>query len=494
MERVAYQAGAGFVAAVVVVGGCLTGAAAALASGWSIHRVRGRAFAVGLVVASGLLLAPLSSARGVVWSVQPTPFAGVLLDMSCVSASACMGVGEAGYKGGPGAMSWDGRRWSAPLSVPTPSPVEGGMPALQGVSCTSSTACMAVGTFGDSGIEDEQPMAVGWNGASWSLLTTPSVPSGVEGGTTSVSCVSQSACMAVGSGSAADGSQRQWADWWDGSGWSLESVPSPGDFAGLDSVSCASSSACIAVGSYIVAGVVTPFAERWDGSGWTFEPMPSPAGVLGAQPAQVSCPSLTACEMVGTSSFKTFSGGLVERWDGVGWSLQRSSGEVPLSGVSCVSASACTAVGGVESLTGQAPFVQRWDGSTWTLARLPGEGLVGPVSCWSSELCVALGVIDGNVLAYRSAPASAKLTGVPEGCASGRFTARVIGLGISSVTWRLNSRRIKGRIVAPGKRYAARIRLSPGRHKFTVKVRFAAASDTRARTFRQVLRGCPARR
>jgi hypothetical protein len=249
----------------------------------------------------------------------------------------------------------------------------------------------------------------------------------------------------------------------------------------------------MAVGSYSVAGVVTPFAERWDGSGWTFEPMPSPAGMLGASPARVSCPSPTACVAVGTSAAKTFSGRLVERWDGVGWSLQRPTGGVPLSGVSCVSASACTAVGGVQSLTGQVPFAQRWDGSSWTLARLPGEGLLGAVSCWSSELCTAVG--DGaGVVAYRSAPASAKLTGVPAGCASGRFTVRVIGLGISSVTWRLGHRRIKGRTVAPGKRYAARIRLSPGRHKFTVKVRFAAAGDAQARTFRQVLRGCPARR
>jgi hypothetical protein len=460
-----------------------------------MDRVAYQAFGVGLVVAAGLLFAPLSSARGVVWSVQPTPFAGVLEDVSCVSARACMSVGEAGYKGGPGAMSWDGRRWSAPLSVPTPAPLDGGMPALQGVSCTSSRACVAVGTFGDPGLGDEQPMAVGWNGASWSLLTAPSVPSDVEGGLSHVSCVAESACMAVGTGLAADGSILQWADWWDGSGWSLESVPSPGGIAALHSVSCASSTACIAVGSYSVAGVDTPFAERWDGSGWTFEPMPSPAGVIGAAPAQVSCPSPTACMMVGTSTFRTSSGGLVERWDGVGWSVQSPAGEFPLSGVSCVSASACTAVGGIQSPTDQDPFAQRWDGSTWTLARLPGEGLLTTVSCWSSELCTALGPLTGgNALAYRSVPASAKLTGVRAGCASGRFTVRVIGLGISSVTWRLGSRRIKGRIVAPGKRYAARVRLSSGRHKFIVKVRFAAAGDTQARTFREVLHGCPARR
>ncbi len=492
MGRAADQACAGFVAAVVVIGGCVSGAATALASRCSIHRVRGRASALGLVVVASLLLAPLSSARGVVWSVQRASFDGALLDVSCVSADACMGVGGVGYKGGPGAMSWDGRRWTA-LSVP--SPPEGGMSDLRGVSCTSSTACMAVGTYTDT-VGDSQPMAVAWNGVSWSLLSAPGVPGSVLGGSASgVSCVSESACMAVGGGLAADGSILQWADWWDGSGWSRYRVPTPGAIAGLDSVSCASSSACMAVGSYSAAGVEMPFAERWDGSGWTFEQMPSPAGMLGAAPARVSCPSPTACVAVGTSAVKTFSGGLVERWDGVGWSLQPAAGEFPLAGVSCVSATACTAVGGDQPPPAQGPFAQRWDGSTWTLARLPGEGLLtGGVSCWSAELCTAVGDLAGNVLAYRSAPVSAKLTGVPAGCASSRFTVRVIGLGISSVTWRLNGRRVKGRIVAPGKRYAAHIRLSPGRHKFTVKVRFAAAGDAQARTFRQVLRGCPAHR
>ncbi len=492
MQRVAYQACAGFVVAVVVVGGCLSSAAAALASGWSIRWVRGGAFAVGLVVAVGLLLAPLGFARGVVWSVQRASFDGVLLDVSCVSADACMGVGGVGYKGGPGAMSWDGRRWTA-LNVP--SPPEGGMSDLRGVSCTSSTACMAVGTYTDTA-GDSQPMAVAWNGASWSLLSAPGVAGSALGGSASgVSCVAESACMAVGGGLAADGSTLQWADWWDGSGWSRYSVPTPGRVAGLASVSCASSSACMAVGSYSMAGVEMPFAERWDGSGWTFAPMPSPAGMLGAAPARVSCPSPTACVAVGTSAAKTFSGALVERWDGVGWSLQPSAGEFPLAGVSCVSATACTAVGGDQPPPAQGPFAQRWDGSTWTLARLPGEGmLTGGVSCWSAELCTAVGGLSGNVLAYRSAPASAKLTGVPAACASGRFTVRVIGLGISSVTWRLGSRRIRGRIIARGQRYAALIRLSPGRNKLTVKVRFSAAGDAQARTFRQVLHGCPAGR
>src|SRR5437660_497630 len=148
--------------------------------------------AVGLVVTLGLMLAAVSPARGVVWSVQPTAVFGGMAGMSCPSARACIAVGEVGYKGPPGAMGWDGRRWTQE-SVPNPglAPDSAGQPeALTGVSCTSSTACIAVGSYDDP-VGGQLPMAVGWNGVGWSLLAAPS------GALEDVSCVTSSACMAV---------------------------------------------------------------------------------------------------------------------------------------------------------------------------------------------------------------------------------------------------------------------------------------------------------
>jgi hypothetical protein len=43
-----------------------------------------------------------------------------------------------------------------------------------------------------------------------------------------------------------------------------------------------------------------------------------------------------------------------------------------------------------------------------------------------------------------------------------------------------------------GTRYAARFRVSPGRHTLTVKVKFQAYSQTQVRTFRRIVVGCPA--
>jgi hypothetical protein len=65
-------------------------------------------------------------------------------------------------------MGWDGRRWTQE-SVPNPglapdpaAQAEG----LNAVSCVSSTACIAVGIT-DQVAVGELPMAVFWNGAGW---------------------------------------------------------------------------------------------------------------------------------------------------------------------------------------------------------------------------------------------------------------------------------------------------------------------------------------
>lgn len=441
------------------------------------------------------MLAAVSPARGVVWSVQPTGVFGSMAGVSCASARTCIAVGEVGYKGPPGAMGWDGRRWTQE-SVPNPGPAPSDAETPEGlndVSCPSSTACIAVGQY-DNAVGEILPMAVEWNGEGWSLLAAPSLPSGETSiGMADVSCVSSHACMAVGGVYG-----KPVAEWWDGSAWSVESLTSPAGLANpsLDSVSCTSDSACTAVGSYSVGRQERPLAGRWDGTSWSLEPMPEPAGGIAAGLSQLSCTSPVACVAVGsytTSEAQYSSGMLIERWDGRNWSVQSTPGQFELTSVSCTSGSACTAVGESQSATGEyGAVVERWDGSGWLLSSLPGAVGLSAVSCSSSVTCTALGTGGGRVTAYRSAPASATLTGIRAGCASTPFTVRVTGLGIASVTWTLGSQPIHGHSIRAGTRYAARIRLSPGSHRLVVKVTFQAYSHTRARTFRRIVVGCPA--
>jgi hypothetical protein len=77
---------------------------------------------------------------------------------------------------------------------------------------------MAVGTIGGG-----TPFSESWNGTKWKIESMP-VPKTVEPGGefTSVSCPSESACVAVGSDSGAT-----LAETWNGRGWRIWTTPDP---------------------------------------------------------------------------------------------------------------------------------------------------------------------------------------------------------------------------------------------------------------------------
>jgi hypothetical protein len=90
-------------------------------------------------------------------------------------------------------------------------------------------------------------MIESWNGTSWSAVNpNPTRPGPELGG---VSCVSLTACTAVGS-YVRDSRGETLIDSWNGTKWSAEPSPNSGATSGLDSVSCASAAACTAAGSY----------------------------------------------------------------------------------------------------------------------------------------------------------------------------------------------------------------------------------------------------
>jgi hypothetical protein len=467
-------------------------------------RLRTLARSVALVSAVGLVLAGQSAARGVVWSVQDTPLSN-LAGVSCVSARFCTAV-----SGGNQAMSWDGTRWRRQA---TPDPLRAGAPAdflpeLEGVSCRSAKFCVAVGWYAtafvlSAGELGPQPLPIAdrWNGVSWSLLPFPSWPTGATWARMSgVSCTTGGACMAVGASDAAD----PLSELWDGSSWSVEKMPSAPILTIVNALSCWSSSFCIAVGDSGY-GADQSFAEIWNGSIWSLQQTAQVAGAGGTDLSSVSCTSPSACIAVGASfdPALTDETPLIERWNGISWSVQTTPdpGAEPseLNGVSCTSSRACTAVGGAGPYYQAQPLVERWDGASWSVERVPsGHGAVPQaVSCASNVVCTVLGLspgelatLPGDVVAVQSVPASAKLSGIPVRCASGPFTLHLTGAGISSVAWSLDGKRIPGRIVDSGRRYFASVRLSPGRHRLDVKVKFDPSSQAHALAFHRTARGC----
>jgi hypothetical protein len=232
-------------------------------------------------------------------------------------------------------------RWSIQR---TANPVHTNDSELFAVSCVSRTACTAVGSvFKRNGTG--LTLAERWNGVSWSIQRTPNraVGSGLLGGLDDVSCTSATVCTATGSADALTLAVR-----WNGAIWSTQRARTPSYGGDLQGVSCVSRTFCGAVG-WAASDVL--LAERWDGVGWLTQQTVVPSGAKDGSLSGVSCVSMTACTAVGyyTSRVgKEFS--VAERWDGIGWSMQQSpqppgAKSSRLSGVSCTSMVACTAVG-----------------------------------------------------------------------------------------------------------------------------------------------------
>ena len=270
---------------------------------------------------------------------------------------------------------------------------------LRGVSCISATACTAVGA--SHGVDGSEPLSSTlverWNGSGWSLQGSAnrSTSELSINQLNSVSCTAADACTAVGYARDGDGSEVTLAESWDGSAWTIQPTPNPTDaaYSRLQSVSCTSASACVAVG-FSSDGVL---AEEWDGTSWSLMAPWNPGG--STELASVSCAAPTSCTAVGTSPGVL----IAERWDGTHWTDQTiptppNQGSVLLSGVSCPTTGACTAVGGVDD----SPLVERWDGSGWSAETtgLPSGGAYGSldaIACSSPTACTAAGGWDfGN--------------------------------------------------------------------------------------------------
>jgi hypothetical protein len=295
--------------------------------------------------------------HGTAWAIQPTPSPrgasdSTLVGVSCTSASACTATGFYDTSTGHATLAerWNGTAWAI---QPTPSPRGASDSALVGVSCTSASACTATGYYNTS-TGTELTLAERWNGAAWAIQPT-SNPGGANGSALEgVSCTSASACTATGSYNTSTGTELTLAERWNGTAWAIQHTPNPRGthvIGILVGVSCTSASACTATGSYYASTGQGTLAERWNGTAWTIQPTPNPHGNLGSYVYAVSCTSASACTAAGTYVTSTGTGTtLAERWNGTAWAIQptpnpRGATGSDLQGVSCTSASACTATG-----------------------------------------------------------------------------------------------------------------------------------------------------
>jgi hypothetical protein len=343
------------------------------------------------------------------WEVQttPSPTGADLVAASCTSGNCeatGAGVSEALAEG------WDGTTWSIEV-IQAPFTTVGN--ALQGVSCNSSNACMAVGYYGN--VQADMTLAEEWDGTSWTIESTPNppgtpYPSDPTGSTDSklagVSCVSSSACIAVGNAFDESGDVETLAEAWNGTTWSIQTTPTVDSTdATLDSVSCSSPDLCEAVGDYYNGTTQEGLAEQWNGDSWTTESIPDPSGATMFNLDSVSCVSDGPCMAVGSYTDGASNLTVSEQWDGTSWTVEPTD-NLPngtFSSVSCTALNVCVAVGD-DGNSPNGTFAASWNGTSWSTIptpRVPGSGTFGDnslqgVSCSSTTTCTAVGYYDSN--------------------------------------------------------------------------------------------------
>ncbi len=352
----------------------------------------------------------------------------VLYAVSCTSRSQCTATGMASTRSGKNtktlAERWNGTTWAV-QSTPTPTSrtLQGGT-LTGGVSCTSSTACVADG-FSYSK-KSTQLLGEGWNGHTWTAQ--PDATPVVTGESAGIACRWAKDCMAVGGSTLRD----DLAEHWNGRKWSAVTTKHDGELIG---VACPATGNCTAVGSNdggkalaahwngkawsdqspasphqltFLARRVLPGYEglrrgrhgrhsdrasanatwpRWPSSGpavqWAVLTVPDPAPAGDASELNsVSCTSATNCMAVG-DYHESGSTPPTPPWPSSGMAppgrssprrAQRHSARSQSPSVSCPSAGAfCIAVGGSSATATGAvsPLTEVWNGSAWTVVTAP---------------------------------------------------------------------------------------------------------------------------
>ena len=223
----------------------------------------------------------------------PSGLYSLLFSVTCLNPTHCEAVGQ-DYTSTL-SEQWDGSTWTI---VPSQSPASSGNGSFLGsLSCLSASDCWAVGEG------NGQTLGEHFDGSAWSIVATPN-PSGTPGaGLGSISCASPSFCQAVGqyylSGS------QSWTtpliETWNGTSWSVASspvIPTPGANSTLSGVDCYSETACLAVGE----GPSSPLVLDFENGTWlTAANPPPPPGDTGEQLDAISCVTDWACVVGGTA-------------------------------------------------------------------------------------------------------------------------------------------------------------------------------------------------
>jgi hypothetical protein len=342
--------------------------------------------------------------------VAPSPqFPGRLYATAAIADNDIWAVGSA-------VEHFDGKSWSV---VPTPSIPNSG---FFGVSGVASNDVWAVGS------NNGEPLIEHWNGTSWRVVTSPTI-GGEDDALLSVAAVSSNNVWAVGrtSGNAL-------VEHWNGTGWRIVTNSVIAGAGGLSAVSADAANDVWAVGE---AGNGGPPLLHFNGTTWSQLHNPP----ISMQANAVLALSPTDVWAVGKTQYaanhRVHFRASIEHWDGTSWSIVASpaTSDTSLNGIAAISANDILAVGGGTATSlaqgTSATLAEEWNGTSWgsISSANPGNATNGlsAVTALSDGTVVAVGfqenhLSDATPLILHNAASGAKLTNAPRNAATTHTT------------------------------------------------------------------------
>jgi hypothetical protein len=333
-------------------------------------------------------------------AVTPAGDNAILTGVACTSTSSCVAVGSFGQFEAEGMAlieSWNGKTW-------TQETAPGGASTtydLAAIACSAAAACIAVGGAGDFA----STLAMSWNGKAWSVVVTPD-PAGTGTSLSGVTCSAATSCISVGGDTDSVGEHVSFAESLSGTAWALTAAtpnPQGRPANSLLGVSCSSATACTSVGQ---RADIT-LGESWNGTSWAIISTPDATGSPGDVLNGVACRSSALCMAVGAGNTSLSYTGLAEEWTRTSWAVKpvpEPSGTTValLSGVACATTTACVAVGFFQNSAGvDLPLAESWNGTIWKAESPPApsgaeESALESVACVSATSCMAVGNYDNS--------------------------------------------------------------------------------------------------
>lgn len=209
---------------------------------------------------------------GTAWTRSAVSARGDLFGVGAIGSTDVWAVGSNGSKALT--MHWNGSQWTVvPVDLP---PIF--LPQLFGVSGATSNDVWAVGTYNDNGVN--LTLVLHWDGTSWTQVDSPNPPPPDSSNyLLSVDAVSTNDVWAAGW--YVGTTRLGLVEHWDGAAWSLSTTPEPDASPEFGGIAAAPGTTPWAVGDYIPPGIDSHFqtlTEQWDGSAWSVVPSPNVGG------------------------------------------------------------------------------------------------------------------------------------------------------------------------------------------------------------------------